>query len=106
MWPMNDGVCHQSAFTAGCAPTQLLAERGVIVGSSFGSETKEVHVFGLAKEGITSVTFDLVDGREVTVAAEDNVVQLDGTIDPIEARWTNPDGSTGVQSGLIPRPTP
>lgn len=104
VWPMEEGVCHQSAFTSGCSPTSLLADRGVLIGSAFGSETKDVHVFGVVKDGIDSVTFALKDGRSVTVEVNENSVQLDGQVDPVEARWMNPDGSAGVQSGLVPRP--
>jgi hypothetical protein len=101
VWPHSGGVCYASDGSGGCFPTKLLRERGIVVGSTFSTETSVVRVFGIARDGIDSATFTLADGRHVSVAIRDNGFVADVPA-PEALEWTNPDGSDGLEEQLVP----
>jgi hypothetical protein len=105
VWPLTNGLCYSTAAGAGCVPTRLLRRNGVVVATSFTSDSPIVQVFGLAAPGIERVEFRL-NGTGETVAAEvaAGAFYIELMNDPRSASWTNPDESTGTQKGLVPRP--
>lgn len=103
-WPMKDGVCKVANRGGGCAPTSLLAERGVLLGTSFSSDERAVYVDALAVDGVREVVLTLEDGREITAAIENNAFNIVLPADPVRASWVKPDGSREVQTDLVPRP--
>jgi hypothetical protein len=102
-WPMADGVCYASPGPAGCVPTALLEQRGASIATSFTTDSRVVRVFGLAVDGVKAVELDLTDGRTVTAPVRGGAFYVELASDPLQARWTMPDGSVATQSSLVMR---
>lgn len=98
-WPESDGVCYAWAGSAGCTPTAVLAENGVIVGLRVipGEETV-VTVAGLARDGVDNVELVFRDGRSRIISIESNAFLFEPSEVPVEVRWLNPDGTSGARS--------
>jgi hypothetical protein len=101
-WIRRRGVCYGSPGPAGCFPTGVLRERGVVFGAKGASDRTTVRVFAIARDAVDEVTFTLQGGQTVTVPVADNGLLVDLPHPPVEARWRNPDGSIGSQRGLVP----
>jgi hypothetical protein len=104
-WPEAGGVCYAWSGSAGCTPTYVLADQGVVVGlrviNGGPDRPEEVIVAGLARDGIQSVTLLFENGGPENVAVKDNgFIAYPSTI-PMEVRWTDPGGTPG--SRLLPR---
>ncbi|MDQ3933019.1 MAG: hypothetical protein M3340_00120 [Actinomycetota bacterium] len=102
VWLRRRGVCYGSPGPAGCFPTRVLRERGVVFGAKGASDRTTVRMFAIARDAIDEVTFTLRGGATVTVPVADNGLLVDLPRPPVEARWRNPDGSIGSQRGLVP----
>lgn len=103
VWPEADGVCKAWDTSTGCAPTRVLAERGVIVAFAWkrdspADSTPDVSVFALARDGIEELRLVLPEGRIRTHKIQENGALIRLTEMPLEARWRNPDGSSGSQT--------
>jgi hypothetical protein len=104
-WPMRNGVCYSWPAATGCSPTAVLAEKGVLVGTSYVSESEGNlsgrppgwQVFALARDGIGELRLALRDGSEITREVTNNGVLISLLTAPTKARWQNLDGTEGIQ---------
>jgi hypothetical protein len=104
VWPMSNGVCYSSPGPSGCYPIDLLRKSGVLVGIEFSGDSRIVRVFGIAIDGVETVTLALADRTQLTATVTDGAFYVDATDDPIQARWTMPDGTRA--EATLPRPAP
>lgn len=98
-WPEAGGVCYAWSGSAGCTPTQVLADQGVVVGlrviGGVSGRPREVTVAGLAQDGIDSVTLLFQNGRADNVAVNENGFLAAPSTIPTEVRWSGPGGTPG-----------
>jgi hypothetical protein len=101
-WPETEGVCYGWSGSAGCTPTFVLADQGVIVGlrviRNDPDASPQVSVAGLARDGITEVELVFDGGRSQAIIVDNNAFLAQPSDIPAEVRWTNPNGTSGTRS--------
>ena len=111
-WPMTNGVCYSWPGATGCSPTSVLANKGVLVGTSYVSDAESDlsgrppgwQVFALARDGISQLRLTLRDGSEISREVRNNAVLVSLSIGPTAAHWQDSDGAEGTQPLAGPSP--
>jgi hypothetical protein len=104
LWPKTGGIC---ASWGNCVPTKVIEERGVALSTEFRQRQdgsySDVRVAGIARDGIDTITFRLLSGRDVSTPIRDNAFWVEfGSDVPDSASWVHPDGTHKEQDGLLP----
>jgi hypothetical protein len=101
-WPARGEVCVSTGSSGGCVSTELLARRGVLVGTRFvgpsaGTPAPIRHAFVLARDGVDEVEIRTEDGHSLVADTHKNGAVVELSAEFVSARWLNVDGTQGVQ---------